>query len=59
MSSGTRVSVQGYLRRTEKPNAEYIDGVVCPKPMPTIPHSLIQAMLILCWDNREYALFQS
>jgi len=47
MGSAALVSVQDYLRRTEKPNAEYIDGVVHPKPMPTMPHSLIQAMLIL------------
>ncbi len=47
MSSGTLVSVQEYLRRTEKPNTEYVDGVLCRKPMPAMPHSLIQAMLIL------------
>jgi Uma2 family endonuclease len=42
MSTAALVSVEEYLRRTEKPNSEYIDGVLYPKPMPTIPHARIQ-----------------
>jgi Uma2 family endonuclease len=33
------VSVEEYLRRTEKPNAEYEDGVVYPKPLPSFSHA--------------------
>jgi Uma2 family endonuclease len=45
MSSAALTSVEEYLRRTEKPNAEYINGVVCVKPLPNKSHSLIQIML--------------
>ena len=41
------VSVEEYLRRTEKPNCEYIEGVLYPKAMPTSLHALIQSMLVL------------
>lgn len=41
-SSQTLVSVEEYLARAEKPNAEYEDGIVYPKPMPSLPHSEIQ-----------------
>jgi Uma2 family endonuclease len=47
MSTTTQVQVEEYLRRTEKPNAEYIDGAVHPKDMPTPLHSLIQYLLCL------------
>lgn len=43
----TLVSVEEYLRRTEKPNCEYRDGVLYPKPMPTLLHSLLSSMLML------------
>jgi Uma2 family endonuclease len=45
MSTTAVVSVEEYLKRTEKPNAEYIDGVVCPKAMGTYRHSLLQVVL--------------
>jgi Uma2 family endonuclease len=45
MATSALVSVEEYLRRTEKPNAEYRDGVVYPKPMATSYHGLIQLML--------------
>ncbi len=35
MSAATLVSVESYLRLTEKPNLEYRDGVLYPKAMPT------------------------
>jgi Uma2 family endonuclease len=47
MSTAALVSVEEYLRRTEKPYCEYIDGVLQAKSMPTLPHSLIQYMLVL------------
>jgi Uma2 family endonuclease len=45
MSASTIVSVEDYLRRTEKPYCEYIDGVLYPKAMATTLHGLIQFML--------------
>ena len=36
------VSIEEYLARTEKPNAEYEDGVVSPKPMPSFSHSEVE-----------------
>ncbi len=46
MSSVALVSVDEYLRRSEKPYCEYIDGVLHTKPMPTGFHGLIQAAMI-------------
>ena len=46
MSTGALVSVEEYLRRTEKPNAEYIDGVLYPKAMPTAFHGLLEFFLV-------------
>src|ERR1700733_2265374 len=46
MSATATVSVEDYLRRTEKPYCEYVDGVLYPKAMPTSLHALVQAMLI-------------
>jgi Uma2 family endonuclease len=48
----TLVSVEEYLTRTEKPNAEYEDGVVYPKPMPIGPHSLIQKRSVDLLDRQ-------
>jgi Uma2 family endonuclease len=45
MSTVALVPVDEYLRRTEKPYCEYIDGVLCPKPMPTALHGLLQLLL--------------
>jgi Uma2 family endonuclease len=36
------ISVEEYLRRTEKPNAEYEDGILYPKPLATTAHAYIQ-----------------
>src|SRR2546427_466977 len=41
-TTGTLVSVEEYLARTGKPNCEYEDGVLHPKPMPTFSHSNLQ-----------------
>jgi Uma2 family endonuclease len=48
----TLVSVDEYLARTEKPNAEYEDGVVYPKPMPIGPHSVIQKRSVNLLDRQ-------
>ena len=39
------VSVEDYLRRTEKPYCEYVDGVLYSKAMPTTLHGLVQFTL--------------
>jgi Uma2 family endonuclease len=46
MTTTTLVPVEEYLRRTEKPNADYRDGVVYPKSMPTKLHSIIMRALM-------------
>ena len=46
-STSTLMSVEEYLKYSSKPNAEYIDGVLRPKPMATGLHGLIQALLLI------------
>ena len=46
MSSTPHVSVEEYLRYSEKPNCEYRDGVLYPKPLPTTFHGLLEFMLV-------------
>jgi len=41
------MSVEEYLNYSSKPNCEYIDGVLRPKPMATRLHGLIQAILTM------------
>ena len=50
MSATALVSVEDYLRRTEKPYCEYMDGVLYPKPLPTTLHALIQKILMTLLD---------
>ena len=52
MSSVALVSVEEYLRQTEKPYREYIDGVLHAKAMPTLLHSLIQFALVALLRKR-------
>jgi Uma2 family endonuclease len=47
MSSAAQVSVEDYLRRTEKPYCEYVDGVLYPKAMPTTTHARLQFLLLM------------
>jgi len=47
MSSTTLVPVEEYLRYSEKPNCEYREGVLYPKPMPTTLHGLLEFMLVV------------
>jgi len=44
-STLTLVPVEEYLHSTYKPSADYLDGVLRSKPMPTRKHSLIQLRL--------------
>ncbi len=45
-STSTLMSVDEYLKYSSKPNAEYIDGVLRPKPMATSLHGLVIALLL-------------
>lgn len=57
MSTTALVSVEDYLRMSEKPNREYREGLVYPKAMPTFFHSLIQnALMILLAKQGVLAL---
>jgi Uma2 family endonuclease len=47
MSTVALVSVEEYLRHTEKPNCEYHDGVILPKAMPTLAHGRMQLLLLM------------
>ncbi|MEO8026208.1 MAG: Uma2 family endonuclease [Bryobacteraceae bacterium] len=47
MSTFAPIAVGEYLRSTEKPNREYRDGMLYPKPMPTKLHALIQRALMM------------
>ena len=47
MSTATLVSVEEYLRLTEKPYREYRDGVPFPKSTPTWSHGAVQVMLAM------------
>jgi Uma2 family endonuclease len=46
MSTTALMSVDEYLRLTEKPYCEYRDGSVSPKAMPTKFHAIIQRVLM-------------
>ena len=51
-TTSTLVSVEEYLRRTEKPNAEYEDGIVYPKPMPSFSHAIVQKRSVNALDRQ-------
>jgi Uma2 family endonuclease len=42
MAVSTLLTAEEYLRSTEKPNAEFIDGVVRRKPIPTRKHGKME-----------------
>jgi len=46
MSSTALIPVEDYLRYSKKPICEYRDGVLCPKPLPTTFHGLLEFMLV-------------
>ncbi len=52
MNATAIVSVEDYLRRTEKPYCEYVDGVLYPKAMPTKLHALIEKILMRLLDKQ-------
>lgn len=45
MGTTALISIEEYLRLTEKPYREYREGVLYEKPMPTWAHGIIQAAL--------------
>jgi len=46
MSTAALISVEDYLRLSEKPISEYRDGVLYPKAMPTKLHAAIEFQLV-------------
>ena len=57
MGTTTLMSVEEYLRLTEKPNCEYRDGVVSRKAMPTKFHSIIQRALLMLLQSQGVQAF--
>jgi Uma2 family endonuclease len=54
MATSTRVSLEEYFRTHYEPECELIDGELRPKPMPTGPHSEMQAELQkLLWRDEQ------
>lgn len=53
MSTSALISVEEYLRVTEKPNREFRDGVLYLKAIPTKLHSTIQAALITLLQSNK------
>ena len=47
MSTTALIPVEEYLRHGGKPNCEYRDGVLYPKPRPTTFHGLLEFMLVV------------
>jgi Uma2 family endonuclease len=47
MNGTALISVEEYLRRTEKPYCEYADGVLHSKARPTKNHAVIQYLLLV------------
>jgi Uma2 family endonuclease len=47
MSAATLVSAEEYLSMTDKPNREYRDGVLYPRPIATTSHGIIQSVLAM------------
>jgi Uma2 family endonuclease len=53
------VSVEDYLRRTEKPLCEYVDGVLHSKGFPTTSHARTEYLLVCLLDKQGVeALFE-
>ncbi len=52
MGATTLVTVEEYLRCSEKPNREYRDGLVTVKAMPTKLHAMLQRTLLQVLQDR-------
>ena len=52
------VPEEEYLRSTYEPECEYVDGLLLPKPMPTLMHSRLQAFLValLVREEEEFGI---
>jgi Uma2 family endonuclease len=57
MSTTALMSVDEYLRLTEKPYCEYRDGAVSQKAMPTKFHAIIQRVLMMLLQNQGVQVF--
>jgi Uma2 family endonuclease len=54
MATSTRISLEEYFRTHYEPECELIDGEPRPKPIPTRPHSRMQAKLQkLLWSDEK------
>src|SRR5436305_1434514 len=54
MATSTRISLEEYFRTHYEPECELINGELRPKPMPTGPHSEMQAQLQrLLWPYEQ------
>src|SRR5947209_810341 len=53
MATGTLISAEEYLKLSDKPTCEYIDGVLRPKPMPTFKHGKMEKRLLTLIDPFE------
>jgi Uma2 family endonuclease len=53
MSATAIVSVEDYLRRTEKPYCEYLDGVLHSRGYPNKSHALAQSKVIILLDKQS------
>jgi Uma2 family endonuclease len=58
MNTAALMPVDEYLRLTEKPYREYMDGVIHSKPMPTKFHSALEFMLVLMLRKLGLEAFQ-
>ena len=47
------VSVDEYLNSSYEPDMEFVDGVLIPRGMPTIAHSLLQKLLLFWFADFE------
>jgi Uma2 family endonuclease len=50
------VSVDEYLNSSYEHDMEYVDGVLVERGMPTIPHSLLQKLILLWFAQHETPL---
>ena len=58
MSTATLVSVEDYLASGVKPTPEYREGILRPRSMPSLLHSLVQHFLVVLLRQMGLAAFQ-
>ncbi len=53
MAATTLISLEHYLIRSYTPDVEYIDGVLCEKPITGYPHGVIQVVIAEWFRTRR------